>query len=439
MVTSKSSVLGNHDIPDRTAMHIPVLVPKAPVGSDICLEGPSYVNRLAVESTLNTVRPGHKTSALVVNTTGGPVHIKQGVTLTQALVYNKQVVPEPLPLPGGSVASVHQTTNANSQAPTTGIESLVKGQDFPELQHPLVELLNKYREVIALPGESLGTAVGTEHNIKLKSGTKPIYVPAYRLPHSQRQIVEEHIKDMKAQGVIQDSRSPWNSPLFLVPKKDGSYRPVIDFRKVNEVTEDDRFPLPVLNDLLMSLGLGNTIFSSLDLLSGYWQVPMAPESRAVTAFSTPLGHFEFKSMPFGLKNAPVTFSRMMNTLLSDVLGKNVYAYLDDVIIYNKDPKSHFRTLETVLRKFKEAGLKAKLSKCEFLKAKIAFLGHQVDHAGIHTMDDKVRAIKHYPRPTGVDKVRSFLGLCGYYRPFVPEFARIASLLTKLTRKEVPFH
>ncbi len=156
--------------------------------------------------------------------------------------------------------------------------------------------------------------------------------PAYRLPHSQRQIVDQQVKDMLAQGIIQHSRSPWNLPLFLVPKKDGQYRPVIDFRKVNEVTEDDRNPLPVLSDLLMSLGQGNKIFSSLDLLSGYWQVPMAPESKEVTAFSTPTGHFEWLRMPFALKSAPITFQRMINTIFADMLGKDVYAYPNDLII-----------------------------------------------------------------------------------------------------------
>ncbi len=143
--------------------------------------------------------------------------------------------------------------------------------------------------------------------LPLKSGTKPVYIPAYKLPHSQRQVVDEQIDDMLQQGVIQPSKSPWNSPLFLVPKKDGQFRPVIDLRKVNEVTEDDRFPLPVLSNLLMSLGDGNKFFSSLELLSGYWQVPLAPESREITAFGTLNGHFEWLCMPFGLKSAPITF------------------------------------------------------------------------------------------------------------------------------------
>ncbi|RUM30633.1 MAG: hypothetical protein DSY32_02035 [Aquifex sp.] len=244
---------------------------------------------------------------------------------------------------------------------------------------------------------------------------------------------------MLEQGVIQHSRSPWNSPLFLVPKKDGSYRPVMDFRKVNEVTEDDRYPLPLLKDLLMSLGHGNNIFSSLDLLSGYWQVPMAPKSREVTAFSTPSGHYEFLRMAFGLKSAPITFQRMINTLFSDMLGQHVYAYLDDVIICSKNPESHFSTLEDVLLKLKGAGLKAKLTKCEFLKAKITFLGHTVDRDGIHTMDDKIKAIKNFPQPRSVDNIRSFIGLCGYYRSFIKDFAAMASPLTQLLKKEVPFH
>ncbi len=147
---------------------------------------------------------------------------------------------------------------------------------------------------------------------------------------------------------MQDSLSPWNSLIFLVPKKDGSFRPVIDFHHVNEMTEHDNYPLPVLRDSLMFLGQDNTIVSSLDLLSGYWQVKMALSSRAVTAFSTPNGHFEFRRMPFGLKTGPISFSRMTNTILPDLLGRNVYAYLDDVIIFNKDPESHFETPEQVL-------------------------------------------------------------------------------------------
>ncbi len=142
---------------------------------------------------------------------------------------------------------------------------------------------------------------------------------------------------------------------------------------------------------------------------------MAPSARAVTGFSTPNGHFEFKRMPSDLKTAPTTFSRMMNRILSDLMGKNVYAYLYDVIIFNKDPESQFGSVMEVFVRLKNAGLKARLTKCEFLKERISFLGHQVDQA---TMDDKMQAVKNSPRPLSADKARSFLGLCGYYRSFV---------------------
>ncbi len=175
---------------------------------------------------------------------------------------------------------------------------------------------------------------------------------------------------MLQQGVIQESFSPWNSPLFLVPKKDGSLRAVIDFRRVNEVTVDDHYPLPVLRDLVMSLGWGNKFFCSLDLLSGYWQLPRAPESREITVFSTREGHFDFIRMPFGLKSAPLTFQRTMNSIFSGMLGKSIYIYLDDIIIDSIDTKSYLDTMKLVLQRLQESGLKVKLTKCEFLKKKI---------------------------------------------------------------------
>ncbi len=174
-----------------------------------------------------------------------------------------------------------------------------------------------HRRATALPGEPFGVTHCAEHNIKLKPGSNPVYINAYKLPHSQRQLVKELIKDMLDQGIIQETNSPWNSPLFLLPKKDGTLSPITDFRRVNEVTVDNHYPLPVLQDLLMGLGRGNKVFSSLDLLSGYWQLPMAPESREVTVFSMPNGHFEWAHMPFSLKEAPLTFQRTMNNIFGD--------------------------------------------------------------------------------------------------------------------------
>ena len=437
----KATVVGAYNIPPRTAQYVKVQVPDVSVGRDVCLEGPSHVHHLGVEPTLNTVDHENRTVALVVNTKDHHIKLRQGTFLTKALVFDRKVEEHPLELPRAYCGAVSTEPSISDPASCQGIrlDSHVKVVDYPELKAPLLDLLNRHRDVIALPGERLGSTDCAEHYIKLKPDSSPVYVPAYRLPHSQRAVVDQQIRDMLDQGVIQPSKSPWNSALFLVPKKDGSFRPVIDFRRVNLITEDDRYPLPVLKDLLMSLGQGNTLFSSLDLLSGYWQVPMAPASRAITAFSTPRGHFEWLRMPFGLKGAPITFQRMINTLFGDMIGSDVHAYLDDLIICSKDAKGHFLALEKVLLKLREAGLRAKLSKCEFLKNKIEFLGHLVDCEGIHTLPDKVSAVREFPRPQNADHVRSFLGLSGYYRSFVKGYSTLAAPLNSLLKKDVPFH
>ncbi len=264
------------------------------------------MQRIYVGPTLTTVRDEHKATALAVSTTGGSVKLKHGVFLSKAWAYDKQVVREPPQFSQACVASVDQLPSNSERGQDPTLSLYVSVVDYPELKPSLLKLLGRFREVIAVPGEPLGATSCLEHHIKLKAGTQPIYAPAYQLPHSQRQIVDEHVKDMQTQGITQDSLSPWNSPIFLVPKKDGNFRPLIDFRRVNEVTEDEKYPLPVLRNLLMSLGQGNTIVSNLDLLSGYLQIKMTPSSRALIAFSTLNGHFEFKRMPFGLKTAPIS-------------------------------------------------------------------------------------------------------------------------------------
>ncbi len=201
-------------------------------------------------------------------------------------------------------------------------------------------------------------------------------------------------------------------------------------RRVNDVTVDDHYPLSVLKVLLMSLGRGNKIFS-FDLISGYWEVPIAPASRKVTSFSTPRGHYEWLKMPTGLKGTSLTLQRLFNDVFASILGKHVFAYLDDIIVTGKNPETHLGNLELVFQRLQTAGLKVKLLKCELLRSKINFLGHTVDGHGIHTDDSKVLAVKQFPQPKTVENVRSYLGLAGYYRSFIKGFATIASLLTRL--------
>ena len=422
---------------------VDVKIPNCAEGKDvISLSETIKHKRLSLESTLSTSQVDGKTKILVCNQTNAPITLKTGCKIGDALVYNNPVDPNPpeLLLNQTLISTVLESVSDGNTCENTQsiLKQHIKQTDYPEINNELVKILSSYRDVIALPGEPLGRTQLTKHTINLKTGTIPIYTQAYRLPHFQRQIVDNMVEDMMQQGVIQNSNSAYNAPLFLVPKKDGGWRPVIDYRRLNALTIPDRYPMPVLAELLQGIGRGNTIFSSLDFLSGYWQIEMSEESRHLTAFSTPKGHYEFLRMPFGLSNAPLTFQRLMNNLFAGILGRSVHIYMDDLIICSKDAESHLLKLKEVLDRLRSAGLKLKLTKCNFCRSKIKFLGHEIDAEGIHTLKDKTIAIQNFPQPNTVENVRSFIGLSGYYRKFIKDFASIAKPLTSLLKKETKF-
>ena len=431
-------VVGDQYIGPNSAVRVPVRLRDSTAGDTVVsLPDSMKVSRLSLESTLSTVDAHHITHTLLSNASGAPVNLKQGVLLGQFEVFDPSSLEESSPFPVASVCA--QQNDEDLSDVVAEIAPYVKTPDYPEGKTALLKLLAQHRPAVALPGEALGLTTRVAHSITLQPDAKPSYVPSYRLPHSQRLVVQQKVDELLAAGVIQESHSPWNSPMFLVGKKDGSYRPVIDFRKVNALTVPDHYPLPILSDILQSLGDSNTVFSSIDLLSGFWQIPLDPESREITAFSTPSGHYEWLRLPMGLRNAPLTFQRMVNSLFAGVIGNGLFVYLDDLIVVSRDLESHFRNLEIVFSRLREAGLKAKLSKCNFLKSRIEFLGHVVDGDGIHTVDSKIKAVAHFPTPKSVENVRSFLGLAGYYRAFVRNFASIASPLTRLLKKDTPFN
>ena len=215
---------------------------------------------------------------------------------------------------------------------------------------------------------------------------------------------------------------------MLVRKKDGSLRFCIDLRKLNEQTVKDAYSLPRIEESLDCLN-GAQIFSSIDLKSGYWQVELTEESKAMTAFTVgPLGFYECVRMPFGLTNAPATFQRLMESCLGEMHLNWCIIYLDDIIVFSKTPKEHLRRLHGVFRKLREAGLKLKPSKCEFFKDRIAYLGHVVSKAGIETDTKKIQEIVDWPRPVTVTDVRPFLGFTNYYRKFIKGYTVVANPL-----------
>ena len=242
--------------------------------------------------------------------------------------------------------------------------------------------------------------------------------------------------------IIQTSASQWNAPLLVVPKKaDASGKPklrvVVDFRKLNDLTIGDSFPLPNITDILDQLGNAK-YFTTLDLASGYHQIPMIEEDKPKTAFSTPYGHYEFNRMPFGLKNAPATFQRLMNSVLTGLQGLKCLVYLDDIVVYGASLEDHNRRLKEVLKRLRENNLKLQPDKCEFLRKEVIYLGHIISENGIQPDPSKLKAIKEFPTPKKVKDIQSFIGLAGYYRKFIEDFSKIAKPLTKLTKKTEKF-
>jgi len=242
---------------------------------------------------------------------------------------------------------------------------------------------------------------------------------------------------MLQQNVIRPSTSPWSSPIVLVPKKDGSARFCVDYRRLNSVTEGDAYPLPRIDDCLDALG-GAKLFTTLDLASGYWQVEMDEDDQAKTAFTTHHGLYEFNRMPFGLKGAPQTFQRLMAAILGSHQWETCLLYLDDIIIFSQTFEQHLHRLESILIKLKEAGLKLKPVKCSFLQTQVKFLGHVVSADGVAPDPLKVQAVATFPRPQNLEELRRFLGMASYFRKFIRNFASVACPLHRLTEKSVQF-
>lgn len=300
----------------------------------------------------------------------------------------------------------------------------------------LKSFLEKHRGLFAKPGE-LGRTNLTYHRIDT-GDHPPIKQPVRRVPFHQRKEIKRQVDEMLQQGVISPSDSPWNNPVLLVKKKDGTARFCLDMRRLNDCTKKDAYPLPRIDDSFDALN-GSCWFSTMDLASGYWQVEIHPEDRPKTAFSAVTGgHFHFNTMSFGLCNAPATFERLMERVLSGLQWEICLVYLDDIIVMSKSFEQHLERLETVLKRLGNAGLKLKPKKCVFFRSEVQYLGHLVTSDGLSTDPEKVEKVKSWPVPRSVKEVRAFLGLAGYYRRFIQNFSVIASPLHKLTQKDVKF-
>ena len=304
----------------------------------------------------------------------------------------------------------------------------------------LLNLIRDYHDIFALEESDRGETDLIQLEVDTGDVT-PIKQPTRRMPFAAREEVAKQLRKMRQMQVVQPSKSPWSSPVVLVRKKDGSHRFCIDYRGLNAVTKGDSFPLPRIDDLLDDLGNAR-YFSTLDLASGFWQIPVHKKSQEKTAFSTPFGLFEFRKMPFGLKNAPSVFQRLMQQVLAGVnpdQGPNfVAAYIDDLLVFSSSLQTHLDHLYHVMKRIREVGLKVNPSKCQFIRQEVEYLGHVITPEGLRPNDKLIKAVKEYTLPKNVQELKRFLGLASYYRRFVHQFSRVAQPLHRLTCKNTEF-
>ena len=391
------------------------------------------LNELGVwaQESLITVQPSGKALIPLQNFQGMSVKLTEGVQLGVASLCDlpRPEEPEFNPEPTlGMETQCHSTcacVNAFSNTPER-YDTLMKVLDLPDDENScevekFIELMKRSTDVFALDDNELGCTNVVSHRIDT-GDHRPIKQMPYRTPIVYRDKISQMVKEMEERGIVQPSSSPWASPVVLVPKKDGSLRFCVDFRRLNSITTKDVYPLPRVDDILDTLGNAR-YFTTLDLASGYWQVPLDDDARPKTAFTTHQGLYEFVRMPFGLCNAPATFQRTMQSVLAGLEWRDCFVYIDDILIASATFEEHLQHLEQVFDRLRTANLRLKPKKCRFLCKEVKYLGHVISVRGVLPDPEKTDQVKSFPIPRDVTQVRQFLGLASYYRRFVPKFAK----------------
>lgn len=335
------------------------------------------------------------------------------------------------------VAKEAETEDA-PKLPLSGREQILAGpiRGNPDYIERIKPLLLEFAEVFDPPSGVIDRPI--QHSIRLKEGTEPPFRNPYRLSPKKLIELRRQLKELSSKGHIRPSSSPYGAPILFVDKKDtDELRMCVDYTMLNKSTIRDSYPIPRI-DQLMDLLQGKKVFNKLDLTAAFNQIPMNPDDIEKTAFNTRYGQFEYTVLPFGLCNGPATCMRLMQNVLADYLDKFVMVYLDDCLQFNACEEDSIRDLRLLLQRLKDNDLHLKLSKCVFGVDEVDYLGHVVGKDGLKVDPKKVKAVRDWPEPDNLGKLRSFLGLVGYYRKFVPGLAQTSAPLTELIKKNVPW-
>ena len=395
----------------------------SPVG---LIEGKT--DNLLLATSLNCPDPDGRVVVRCINPASQPLKVKAGTTIG---VYTA--------VEGTDISTDSKQTRETAMRQEVDVpehlrelyDQAKRNCDTIEQEEKLCGLLAQYQDVFSKGDGDMGHTSLVEHSIPVTEGTRPIRQPPHRLGPEKEAEAERQVQELLKKGLIEPASGAWSSPVVLVRKKDGTWRFCVDYRRLNSVTRQDAYPLPRIDESLDALA-GSRYFSTLDLVSGYWQVPLDQDAQDKSAFITRTGLWKWKVLPFGLTSAPATFQRLMEQVVQGLHWKTLLLYLDDIIVIAPNFDTHMERLGEVLGRLGQAGLKLKPTKCELLQTEVCYLGHVVSQHGVATDPRKLEAVENWPEPKELKELQAFLGTVGYYRQYIKGFATIAKPLTRLT-------